>query len=185
MKDNILSLKPRFVKKIELKKPVVKPKPHNIVENEEDMVCGIEQDFNHHQQMRKITHRFRSHLRHIKHLDNPINKPAIHREAQNELNTVPTFAIPAATPIARMTPIQKKIQETAQQQQQEVKKAISQKVQATIQPKLMTPVAKPMTPIPTLNPLKAQQVKSKVMYQKNYEINHGLDRMLVSELSIR
>jgi hypothetical protein len=179
MDVNTLSLKPRFVKKIELK-PVVKPKPQNIVENEEDMVCDIEQDFNQHQQMRKIIHRFKSHLRQIKQQDNPIIRPAIQAETENQHIPVPAFA---STP--RMTPIQKKIQEIAQQQQQDFKKAISQKVQATIQPKLLTPVAKPMTPIPTLNPFKAQQVKSKVMHQKNYEINHGLDRMLVSELTIR
>ena len=178
MNGNTLSLKPRFVKKIELK-PDVKPKPQNIVENDEDMVCDIQQDFNQHQQMRKIIHRFKSHLRQIKQQDNPIIRPAIHAETENERIPVPAFAS-----MPRMTPIQKKIQEIAQQQQ-DVKKAISQKVQATIQPKLLTPVAKPMTPIPTLNPFKAQQVKSKVMHQKNYEINHGLDKMLVSELSIR
>jgi hypothetical protein len=176
MEANTLSLQPKFVKKVELKKTVTKPKPqNNNIEDEEQMVCDVEQVHGSHQHVRKMMHRFKSHLKHANKQEKPNNRQAIAREEQNELATAPTFALPVATPTARMAPLQKKIQEIAQQQQQEVKKSINQKIQPPMQPKLIIPVAKPMPPISIKNPLTAQKLKSKVMHQKNYEINHGLD----------
>ncbi len=172
MKEHHLNLQPKYIKKVN----VITPKPQPKLDNQDNF--ELEEFSTEH--MRKNIHRFKHHLQRAKQSKELAIKQQniVHQQnldpSVQPLNPQVTFD--------RRNPLQKKIEEL----QQEAKKAFKHPPKS---PKPIVDYAKPLTPVSTHNPLLSHKLKvnpqPSVVQQKNYELNSGTTRTMVTELTIR